>query len=56
MARDLSRAIAPGGVAVLSGILRRQEAIVLAAYRGRRISLLRRIEIDGWSTLILRAG
>ncbi len=56
MARDLSRAIAPGGVAVLSGLLRRQEALVLAAYRRRGLSLVRRIEIDVWSTLILRAG
>lgn len=56
MARDLSRAIAPGGVAVLSGLLRRQEALVLAAYRLRRLHLDRRIAIDGWSTLVMRAG
>src|SRR6185312_9763301 len=54
MARDLSRAIAPGGFAVLSGLLRRQEAFVLAAYRSRRLSLFRRIGIGDWSTLILR--
>ena len=56
MARDLSRAIAPGGVAVLSGLLRRQEAFVLAAYRLRRLHLAGRITIDGWSTLVMRAG
>lgn len=56
MARDLSRAIAPGGVAVLSGLLRRQEAMVLAAYRSRRLTLAGRVEIDGWSTLTVRAG
>jgi ribosomal protein L11 methyltransferase len=56
MARDLSRAISPGGIAVLSGLLRRQEAIVLTAYRGRRIALVRRIVLDGWSTLVLRAA
>ena len=33
MARDLARALAPGGRAVLSGLLRRQEPMVLAAHR-----------------------
>jgi ribosomal protein L11 methyltransferase len=55
MARDLSRALTPGGRAVLSGLLRRQEPIVLAPHRGRRIVLERRLVIDGWSTLVLRA-
>ena len=55
LARDLARAIAPGGRAVLSGLLRRQEPIVLAAHRGCGIVLERRIVVDGWSTLILRA-
>jgi ribosomal protein L11 methyltransferase len=56
MARDLARALAPGGVAVLSGLLRRQEQIVLAPHRAQRLWLARRIVIDGWSTLILQAG
>ena len=56
MARDLGRAIAPGGVAVLAGLLRRQEALVVAAHRAQGLSLERRIVIDGWSTLILRSG
>jgi ribosomal protein L11 methyltransferase len=46
MARDLGRAIRPGGIAVLAGLLKRQEALVLE----------RRLVIDGWSTLILRSG
>lgn len=53
MARDLSRAATPGGVIVLAGLLRRQEAMVLAAYRTRGHALRRRIVIDGWSALIL---
>ena len=56
MARDLKRAIAPGGVAVLAGLLRRQEPLVLAAHRAQRLSLVRRLVIEGWSTLILRSG
>ena len=55
MARDLSRTLRPGGHAVLSGLLRRQEPIVLAPHRGRGIVLERRLVIDGWSTLVLRA-
>ena len=56
MARDLKRAIAPGGVAVLAGLLRRQEPLVLAAHRAQRLSLVRRLVIEGWSTLVLRSG
>ncbi|HEX3883983.1 MAG TPA: 50S ribosomal protein L11 methyltransferase [Stellaceae bacterium] len=56
MARDLSRAIAPGGIAILSGLLTRQEAYVLAAYRRCGLRLVRRITIGEWSTLILGSG
>ena len=56
MARDLKRAIMPGGAAVLAGLLRRQEAVVLAAHRAQGLSLERRLVIEGWSTLVLRSG
>jgi len=56
MARDLARAIMPGGVAVLAGLLRRQEALVMAAHRAQGLALERRLVIEGWSTLILRSG
>ena len=56
MARDLRRAIAPGGTAVLAGLLERQEALVLAAHRAQGLALERRLVIEGWSTLILRSG
>ncbi len=55
LARDLARTLAPGGRAVLSGLLRRQEPIVLAPHRGCGIVLERRLVIDGWLTLVLRA-
>jgi ribosomal protein L11 methyltransferase len=55
LARDLARALVPGGRAVLSGLLCRQEPIVLAPHRGCGIVLERRFVIDGWSTLVLRA-
>ncbi|HTZ37692.1 MAG TPA: 50S ribosomal protein L11 methyltransferase [Stellaceae bacterium] len=54
MARDLARIVAPGGSAVLSGLLRRQESGVLAVYRAQGLALARRIAIDGWSTLVLQ--
>jgi ribosomal protein L11 methyltransferase len=54
MARDLGRSVEAGGAAVLSGLLRRQEAGVLAAYRAQGLALQARIVIGGWSTLILR--
>jgi ribosomal protein L11 methyltransferase len=56
MAADLARHIAPGGHAVLSGLLRRHESAVLAPHHSLGLALDRRIVIDGWSTLILRAG
>jgi ribosomal protein L11 methyltransferase len=54
MARDLARGVAPGGYAILSGLLTRQEAGVLASYRPQGLSLDFRIVIDGWSILVLR--
>lgn len=54
MARDLARAVAPAGFVILSGLLRRQEAGVLAAYRVQHLRFESRIVIDGWSTLVLR--
>jgi ribosomal protein L11 methyltransferase len=53
MARDLARITAPGGRVVLSGLLRRQEAGILAAYRLQHLRLEARVVIDGWSTLML---
>ena len=56
LARDLARTLAPGGRAVLSGLLRRQEPIVLSPHRSRGIVLERRLLVDGWSTLVLRSA
>ncbi len=53
MAPDLAGNLAPGGIAVLSGLLARQEAQVLAAHRAQHLKLVSRIAIDGWHTLIL---
>lgn len=54
MAADLRRHLAPGGVAVLSGLLVGQERLVLAAHRRQGLVLAARIRINGWSTLVIR--
>ena len=46
--------MAPGGVLILSGLLRSQERAVLARYRIRRLHLKRRLVLGDWVTLILR--
>ena len=53
MAPELARHLAPGGIAVLSGLLARQERLVLAAHRRHGLALARRIAIEGWHTLVL---
>jgi len=55
MARDLAHALMPGGVAVLAGLLPRQERVVVAAHRAQGLALERRLVIAGWSTLIIGA-
>ncbi|MFC7333500.1 50S ribosomal protein L11 methyltransferase [Rhodocista pekingensis] len=54
MAPQLRRHLAPGGTVVLSGLLRRQENMVLAAHRAQGLRLVRRYRIGDWSTLVLR--
>ncbi len=54
LAEDIKRALKPGGVAILSGLLRTQERRVFAAYRSRGFRLERRLHRDAWSALVLR--
>jgi ribosomal protein L11 methyltransferase len=53
MARGLAQTLARDGMAVLSGLLPRQEAAVLAAHRRVGLNLARRISVEGWSTLVV---
>jgi ribosomal protein L11 methyltransferase len=55
MANRLATHLAPGGTAVLSGILSKQAHAVLVAYRRYGLALQRRIQDGDWTTLILRA-
>lgn len=54
MARDLRTHLAPGGVAVLAGLLEREEAAVLAGHRLVGLRLVGRLAVEGWSTLVVR--
>jgi ribosomal protein L11 methyltransferase len=56
MAADLARNLAPGGHAVLSGLLVEQARMVLAAHRRAGLVLAGRIDIGHWATLIVRKG
>jgi len=52
LAAPLTKVIAPGGRIVLSGLLTSQANAAIAAYRA--LALERRLDIDGWTTLVLK--
>jgi ribosomal protein L11 methyltransferase len=54
LAQDIKGALKPGGIAILSGLLRTQERRVFAAYASRGFRLERRIHRDAWAALVLR--
>ena len=51
-AAPLKKLMAPGGRIILSGLLAAQANAALAAYRP--LALERRIDIEGWATLVMR--
>ena len=52
LAAPLTRLTAPGGHVILSGLLAAQANAAIAAYRD--LPLERRIDLDGWTTLVLK--
>ena len=56
LSHSIKGALKPGGVAILSGLLRTQERRVLAAYRSKGFLLKRRIHRAAWATLVLPRG
>ena len=54
LAQDIRGALRPGGVAILSGLLRTQERRIVAAYVSRGFRLERRLHRDAWAALVLR--
>lgn len=53
LAPEMARAVAPGGVAILSGILETQADEVVATYAGAGFSVRSRDEHGDWTTLVL---
>ncbi len=53
MAKRLASHLAPGGHAILAGLLTTQAAMVLAAHRSQGLYLVRRIRLGDWTTLVL---
>lgn len=54
MARDLALNLAPGGTAILAGLLASQANWVLAAHRRHGLRLERKLPQERWMTLMLR--
>lgn len=54
MAGELARHLAPGGRAVLSGLLASQQRAVVARHRAQGLMLERRLLLGDWATLVLR--
>ncbi len=53
LARPVRPLLAPGGWLVLSGLLPSHANAALAAYRAQGLKLVRRRDIEGWTSLIL---
>jgi ribosomal protein L11 methyltransferase len=56
MATPMARLLAPDARVILSGLLTSQASAALAAYRQEGFALERRVALEGWSTLVLRAS
>lgn len=54
MARSLALHLAPGGVAVLAGLLGAQAPMVIAAHRRAGLRLVARRDHGAWATLVVR--
>ena len=54
LAPGITGALAPGGVAILSGLLRWQEQLVLSFYRALGLRLAHRVRQGPWSALVLQ--
>jgi ribosomal protein L11 methyltransferase len=54
MATAMARHLAPSGLVILSGLLPHQAQSVIAAYRARGLLLERQLQIEGWSSLLMR--
>ena len=54
MAPALRGLVAPGGEVILSGLLGSDVPGTMSAYRRQGFALVRRGDIEGWATLVMR--
>ncbi len=54
LAPEIARRTKPGADIILSGLTARDVQSVIAAYLAQAIFLARRVDIDGWETLLMR--
>jgi ribosomal protein L11 methyltransferase len=54
MATEMAAHLAPSALVILSGLLPHQAQSVIAAYRARGLVLQRHLQIEGWSSLLMR--
>jgi len=54
LSHDIRGALSPGGIAILSGLLRTQERAVKAAYLAHGFQARRSLYRDAWATLVLQ--
>src|SRR4051812_31554692 len=54
LATPMAAHLAPSAMVILSGLLPHQAGSVVAAYRGRGLVLRRRLQIEGWSSLLMQ--
>jgi ribosomal protein L11 methyltransferase len=54
MAKDLAAHLAPGGTAILAGLLATQARWVLSAHRRQGLRLVRMLPQGGWRTIVVR--
>lgn len=54
MAPTMAQHLAPGGLVILSGLLPAHTRGVVASYRAVGLVLIRRLQIDGWCSLLMQ--
>ncbi len=56
LAPSIRHVLAPGGNVILSGLLACDVPSVVSAYRTQGLALRRRLDLDGWATLLMSRG
>lgn len=56
LAPGMARLLAPRADVILSGLIARDVAGVVSAYRAQGLALTQRIDVDGWATLLMQRG